>query len=152
MSATAANKSRYRGFIDRVINAKDYAVVDEIIHRDAVCHDPFPGQPRGAAGVKDTFKRFHAAFPDLRARIEDLIAEEDKVVARCTISGTHLGEFLGRVPTGRTVRYAEIAVVRFRDGQVVEHWAIADTLGLMQQLDAAASDSPLSPPAASGPR
>ena len=41
------------------------------------------------------------AFPDMHIDIEDLIAEGDKVVIRCTASGTHLGKFMDVPPTGK---------------------------------------------------
>jgi len=38
---------------------------------------------------------FREAFPDIQIKIEDLIAEGDKVVARITAQGTHQGELMG---------------------------------------------------------
>ncbi|HYD89246.1 MAG TPA: ester cyclase [Vitreimonas sp.] len=136
MSTAAENKRRYERFVDRVVNAKDYDVADEIIAADVVSHDPFPGQKPGPAGVKDTFRQFHAAFPDLRAEIANLIAEDDNVACHLVVTGTHTGEFMGHEPTGNPIRFEEVLVLRFEDGKVVEHWAVADVLGLMQAIGA----------------
>src|SRR5579862_10032533 len=46
-------------------------------------------------------------FPDLHARIDDLVAEGDRVAVRLTFRGTHQGEFLGVPATGRTVSRSE---------------------------------------------
>ena len=54
------------------------------------------------------------AYPDAHVAVEDLIAEGDKVVARNTVTGTHQGEYMGRPPTGKSVTYTEIFIVRFR--------------------------------------
>jgi predicted ester cyclase len=46
----------------------------------------------------------------MRAEIEDEICEGDKVVARITVHGRHLGEFLGRAPTGREFAVEQIHI------------------------------------------
>ena len=77
---------------------------------------------------------FRSAFPDFHMAIEDLIAEDDKVVGRFTQTGTHRGEFMGAAPTGRQVGFTEIAIVRIAGGKVVESWFQPDMLSLYQQL------------------
>ena len=77
-----------------------------------------------------------AAFPDLRVRIEDLIAEDDKVAARLLFSGTHQGPFRDFAPTGRTVSFGAIRIYQLADGKVAGSWAYQDSLGLVQQLRA----------------
>ena len=77
---------------------------------------------------------FRTAFPDFHMTIEDVIAEANMVVGRFTQGGTHRGEFMGIAPTGRTVSFTEIGVLRIEGGQVVESWYETDLLGLSQQL------------------
>jgi predicted ester cyclase len=77
---------------------------------------------------------FRQAFPDSYFTIEDMIAEGDKVVTRKTFHGTHEGEFMGIPPTRRRVSISLIDIVRIAGGRVVEHWSLADNLGMMQQL------------------
>ena len=74
------------------------------------------------------------AFPDYRFEVEDLIAEGDRVVARVTVSGTHLGEMMGLAPTGRRISTSGIEVFRFEDGKMAEHWAAFDALGMLRQI------------------
>jgi predicted ester cyclase len=69
----------------------------------------------------------------MRVTIEELIAERDLVAARFTGQGTHLGELFGTPPTGRTIVFNGIDVIRFRDGKAVEVWHQGDDMiGLMQ--------------------
>ena len=77
-----------------------------------------------------------AAFPDLQATIEDMIAEGDTVAARITVRGTHGGEYRGIAPTGRPMVRPGIYIVRIENGRIVETWNNGDELGLMQQLGA----------------
>ena len=82
------------------------------------------------------FGMLFAAFPDLRAEIHDQLEDGDKVVTRKTFHGTHAGEFMGMPPTGRSVAWDVIDIVRVRDGQLAEHWNVVDALALMQQVGA----------------
>lgn len=81
----------------------------------------------------------HGAFPDGRHTFEDVIAEGDKVVTRGMFSGTHQGEIMGILPTGKQVAFSVIHIDRLMDGKVVEHWGQGDTMGLMQQLGVVSS-------------
>jgi steroid delta-isomerase-like uncharacterized protein len=108
--------------------------IDEFVAPDVLMRTPLPLDSTGAAAMKEVFGRLHAAFPDLRVEIDDLIAEDDKVVARNIVTGTHRGEFMGLPATGRKVRYDEIFVVRFADGRIAETWGVVDMASLMRQL------------------
>lgn len=85
-------------------------------------------------GFKQFIKMVRDAFPDFHDTVEDLIAENDKVVLRVTCTGTHKGEFMGVPPTGKQVTVSAIAIYRFAGGKAVEHWNVTDRLSLMQQL------------------
>ena len=63
-----------------------------------------------------------------------MIAEGDKVVTRKTLHGTHEGDFMGIPSTGKRVAFDVIDIVRYGNGQLVEHWNVVDQLGLMRQL------------------
>jgi predicted ester cyclase len=84
---------------------------------------------------------FRAAFPDLRCDVEDTLAEGDKVVIRSTMRGTHQGEFMGIPPTDKQFTASVIDIIRFDNGQAVEHWGNSDDLGMMQQLGVIPSGS-----------
>jgi predicted ester cyclase len=52
-----------------------------------------------------------------------LIQSGDLVVSNWTLEGTHTGApFFGVAPSGRPVRINGTAILRMRDGKVVEHW------------------------------
>jgi uncharacterized protein YhfF len=116
------NKDLVARLIDEVWNAGDLSRLPEL----------WDGPSRDEA--YSLHKILTGAFPDLRIDVEDLIAEGDKVVARMTFHGTHLGPFRGIAPTGRQVRFTAIRVYRIADGKIVESWANQDALGLLSQL------------------
>jgi predicted ester cyclase len=131
-----ANRERYRRFYQEVMNQGNLAAIDDFIDPEVHSHAPLPGQRPGAAGFRDAIAGFREAFPDLHATAEDLIAEDDRVVGRFTVTATHRGDFMGMAATGRQITYEEIVIVRFAGGKIVEHWAVADALAIMQQLGA----------------
>jgi predicted ester cyclase len=69
----------------------------------------------------------------MRAEIEDEICEGDKVVARVTMHGRHLGEFLGK-PTDKEFAVKQIHIWLVENGKVIEHWSVRDDLGQALQL------------------
>jgi predicted ester cyclase len=77
-----------------------------------------------------------AAFPSYRFEPRDVIAEDDKVVVRFKVRGTHKGEFFGVAPTGRTINLDGIIIYRIAGDKIAEHWLQMDVPSLMQQLTA----------------
>jgi predicted ester cyclase len=137
--STDQNKALYRRFIQEVFNEGHLEVVDELLSASYVDHDTPPGMPRGAEGLKRIVSMFRSAFPDLKITIEDLIAEGDKICARTTMRGTHLGALFGIAPTGKTVAVSGLIMDRFAGGRLAESWVRNDVMGLMNQLGAGAA-------------
>jgi predicted ester cyclase len=78
---------------------------------------------------------FRAAFPDFSMKIVELVAEEEKVAAHFRCSGTHLGEWMGRPPSGRRFQDVnEIYIFRVRNGKLTDATGIEDNLSRMRQL------------------
>jgi predicted ester cyclase len=78
---------------------------------------------------------FREAFPDFSMEIVDLVAEEDKVAAHFRCSGTHLGEWMGRPPSGRRFQDVdEIYIFRVRHGKLTDATGVEDNLSRMRQL------------------
>ncbi|WCB91473.1 Aklanonic acid methyl ester cyclase DnrD [Baekduia alba] len=108
--------------------------IDELVEPDVLIRTPLPIEATGAEALKEVFGRLLRAFPDIHIEVEDVIAQADKVVGRNTVTGTHLGEYMGLPPTGRSVTYNEIFIVRFVDGRIAETWGVVDVLSQMKQL------------------
>lgn len=127
-------KAVYQAFVEDVLNGGKFELAEKYLDPVVVSHNPFPGQTPGIEGFVTALRDFRVAFPDVNVRATHYVAEGDKVVGRFEVTGTHRGYFMGLPPTGRPVRYEEIAIVRFAGGRIVEHWAVADALAIMQQL------------------
>ena len=74
------------------------------------------------------------AFPDMALHIEDVVAEGEKVLVRLRAKGTHSGDLMGIPPTGRPIDIDVLDLLQFRDGLLVEQWALIDNLGMLRQI------------------
>ena len=133
-SSSEHGRTIARRFTEDLWDKGDLSVADEIIAPNFVDHDPVSGQGAGLGGYKEMVGAFRAAFPDLRVRNEDVLAEGDKVVARWTARGTHDGALMNIPPTGRQVRLKGIDILRVEGGKIVERWGEFDALGMLHQL------------------
>jgi steroid delta-isomerase-like uncharacterized protein len=93
-----------------------------------------------AAGEVEAAKQeaadFRRGFPDVISTIEDLIAEEDKVVARWRSRATHRGDYMGIPPSSKEVQFTGISFYRIEEGKIAESWTEEDQFGLMRQIGA----------------
>ncbi len=128
------NRAIVRRFVEEVQSGGNIDAIDELCSPEFINHTAPPGVPPNCEGIKRVMAMFRQAFPDSYFAVEDMVAEGDKVATRKTFYGTHQGEFMGIPPTGQRVSIGLIDIVRIADGRVVEHWAIGDNLGMMQQL------------------
>src|SRR5918995_4310403 len=130
------NKAIFRRYVEKVGNEGNFDLADEIFDRYASHQPDGSVLERGPEDVKRFMGEFRSAFPDFHTTIEDQIAEDDKVVTRWTMRGTHEGEFRGIAPTGKQITVTGIGIFRFSEGKVVESWDNFDQLGMLQQLGA----------------
>jgi len=133
----AENKAIIHRYYEEVWNRCSLAAAKELIAPDIAFRGSLNVTTRGLEGFKEYVALVRTAFPDLHNTIEDLLAEGDKVVARLTYRGTHLGKLFGLAPTGKRVTCTGIAIFRIGGGKIVEGWVNGDTLGLPQQLGTA---------------
>jgi steroid delta-isomerase-like uncharacterized protein len=128
------HKARIREFIDRVLTAGEINATGDYFHSDVVEEVPFPGQGPGLDGLKETLTHLRRAFPDSQWRVEEQIAEGNKVLTRFVWSGTHRDEFLGIPATNRAIRVWGMVIDRLEDRKVTSTRILLDTWSLMQQL------------------
>jgi predicted ester cyclase len=132
------NKRSMRRVFDEGFSEGRLDVADECLAPEAEDHHDFePGQDF-RAHLKGIITMLRGAMPDLRADVEDLVAEGDRVAARVTLTGTYTGEPIGGMePQGQRVSVEQFHIVQFDDqARGVRHWANVDEAGLFAQLGA----------------
>jgi len=132
-----SNMARARRWFTEVWNERLDATVHELLDPQAVGY--LEGLvSRGIPKFFEARSYILGAFPDFQLTIEDMIAEEDNVVARWTAHGTHRGDNLGMPATGTHVHFRGMTWLRFADGRIVEGWDSWNQGRLVTDLQAAA--------------
>ena len=65
------------------------------------------------------------------------LGDGDHVIARWTVTGTHTGELMDILATGKKINTHGISITRCTDGKVAEVWNESDQMDMMQQLGVA---------------
>jgi len=128
--------------VGQVLEAKNRQDVDAVL----ACYSPDAtnhGRPAGHSVLGRIFQSLFTAFPDLHFESERMVADGEHVMSEELMSGTHLGTpempvlgglLVGVPPTGRRFSIHSIHYYRVVQGRIVEHGAVRDDLGIMQQL------------------
>ena len=129
------NLSTIKQIFEDFVNQGNEVVFDELVDANLIENEEMPpGFEPNREGVKQMFRMFRSAFPDLHFQVNEIFAADDKVVAQITVTGTHQGEFMNMPPTGNKISYKVIDIFRLANRKVMEHWGIGDNATMMQQL------------------
>jgi steroid delta-isomerase-like uncharacterized protein len=120
--------------VEALFNRGELDRVEEFVTEDFVNHEAWPGEDPGFEGFRLRLRRLHDAISDLHMEVHEVVAGDDLVAYRATLSGTHTGELLGIPATGRAFSAQHMHMLRLRGGRSCEHWATRDDLGMLQQL------------------
>ena len=123
------------------MNRRDAVASAGFYSLDATNH----GRTVGRAGMQRVFEALFSTFPDFHYRIDQSTAEDDRVVCKVMMTGTHLGQpvalpdafggmLKGLAPTGRKVEVLQFHGFRIRGDEIIEHSAVRDDLGMCKQL------------------
>jgi predicted ester cyclase len=132
--AEAENIALYRRLIEAGVGVGNLDVLDEVLAPDIHLPTIAPIVEPTVSGLKQLNLGFREGIPDARAEIEEIFATGDWVAARLHWTGTHTGEFLGLVPTGKKFAITELEIVRCEGGRIVDLRQLMDIPSLMSQL------------------
>ena len=127
------NKNIVRRY-QEIYNSNNLDDLSDVVVLDVLTPKIMPNMPSGLDGAKAVHQKTLVGMPDFRTEIQDLIAENDKVVARVLMTGTHTGDFYGIPATGKHVEFTGVFIVRIVNGKIVEHWGEEDSYSLLLQL------------------
>ena len=119
------------------INTANPQLADEVISPAAIFYVPGRPEPmQGPGGYLEIINMMRSGFPDIQWKIEDWVAEDEKVAVRFTMHGTHKAPFFGVPPTEKSIHVQAMNFYRISDGQIVEEYGQPDLLALLQQIGA----------------
>jgi predicted ester cyclase len=120
---TTDPKAVVRRLIDEVLNGGRMEVIDEIYSAEL------------APAARRWIEPFRTAFPDVEMKTLELVAEGERVVGRYRCSGTQLGPWRGREPTGKRMHdIDEVYFFSVRNGRINEAWGLEDAAKRIRQL------------------
>ena len=127
-----------KAIIRRLVRAEetgDWATVDKLTAPNYVYHNPsWPEVRTHEEHKQKVLIGFRKAFPDVKYKIEDMIAEGNNVAIRYSIIGTHKGEFKGIPPANKPIELTSLCIFRIADGKVAEQWVENNSLVFLQKL------------------
>lgn len=124
--ANKAVVSRYLQMLD----AGTFDDLEQVVGPDYV--DRTPGAPasQGPGAVRDAQSRARALFQDIHYKVDDLIAEGDRVAARYTVRAARKSSGGESKP----VEVIGITIFRLAGGKIRETWIVNDQIALFRQL------------------
>lgn len=131
------NKQLIHRWFDEVWNKGRDEVIEELFDENGIAHglSDDPSNPiKGPSGYRPFYATFRQAFPNIMVVVEDTVAEDYKVVARCSVRAKHEGEFMGRAATQAPVEFTGITIVRIHNGKIVEAWNNFDFMTMYKQV------------------
>lgn len=131
MGDLEAHKRLVRRYYE-ILSGDDLGPLDEVLGQGF--RAGIPGLPDGIASYRAFLSGYRSAFPNLVHTVETLVAEGNEVAALIVTAGTHLGVFLGHLPTFQSFRATGADILRIAGGKIVERRGAFDTIGMLQQL------------------
>lgn len=129
------NKELILKMNQEVWNKGNLEIIEELYSADFVHHFlPDSSEFRGIDTLRERIRRHRIAFPDWKEKIIHIVAEQNFVVIHFESTGTNLGSWFGRPPTGNKVHINEFAILRVQNGKIAEQWLMPDIYNLREQL------------------
>jgi predicted ester cyclase len=137
MPSLQENKAVVRRFFAAL---EDYCRGNETA-LDGIVAASFRDSVLGTQGIQASIGPMKELFTDLRCLLNDLLAEDERVIAHVSFEFTHTQPFMGMEPTHKRVQYVNVVALRIAQGQIVERmWNVANATHLLQQLSALSTD------------
>lgn len=130
---TESERSLGQRWFELVWNQLRREAVSEMLPPHGVLHESGVDST-GPEGFYPFFDRMNATFSHLHVKVEDTIAEGDKICVRWSCKARHTGGGLGVDPTGISIHVTGISIFRVADNSIIEAWQNWDMLGMMEQI------------------
>ncbi|WP_182302353.1 ester cyclase [Cohnella cholangitidis] len=129
-----------RTFIRKFWNEGNLECKDQYLTEDYVDHAYVPSNKDGLANMAGIL---HTAFPDQVSTVESIVVQDDRMVVRLRMTGTHEGDFRGTAASHQRIDVNLYREYRIENGRIAEHWALFDTASLLRQIGAELHQQPV---------
>lgn len=124
----AENEAVAVRFFTEALGQGDLDAIDEIYAPDGRHNAAFFPVAPSTEEIKGFLGALRVAFPDIQITMDHVISDGEFVVVHWTQTGKFEGPLQGYPPTGEPVTWTGINIFELDCGQIVESWAVSDTL------------------------
>jgi predicted ester cyclase len=120
------NEALVRRYFEEGWVKGNLAAVEDFMVPNYIEHQVPDVQLASRDSLKQLLATYYKAFPDMKSVLHDIFAQGDRVAFRWSVSGTHLGDWVGIPPTGNHITASGITIYRITGGKAVEGWTSID--------------------------
>ena len=129
-----ANKQRARDYF-KAFATQDKAWLEANVAPTYIRQDStLPFEVKGPEGVLQLGDVLLGAFSEVELDIQEVIAENDKVLVHLRFRGVHSGPFGDYPASNKRFDVMVLDFFRMENGMIDEQWPAIDNLGLHQQI------------------
>lgn len=125
------NKAVISKLFNQALNQRNFDLLHELVGPEYTG----PNNTKGPEAFKAPLLPLLKSFPDIQWKLEQLIAEDNKVMVRWTISAKHLHDFNNIPATGKQVVSGGMGIYEMNNGKVTSSHIITDRVDFLQQLN-----------------
>ena len=133
---SAENKSLVEKHIDLSWNKGKFGLLNQIVGKGFRYQTTFKDGYRDFDGYVEYVEDIRRAVPDLEVIIEEIMAEDNKVITFSTFCGSFNKSLFGMPANGKVIAFSAASIWIIHRGKVVEQTTMIDLAGLQKQLAA----------------
>jgi predicted SnoaL-like aldol condensation-catalyzing enzyme len=127
------NKETIQNFITDIWNENKFELLESYMHTDFKDHSLPPAMPANTEGMKLWIIGTGKSF-EHKTIIDDIVAEDDKVMIKIKMQMKHIGVWRNIEPTNFDITTVGYRYYKLADGKIIEHWALIDGNSIENQL------------------
>jgi predicted SnoaL-like aldol condensation-catalyzing enzyme len=132
------NKDTIQQFITEIWNENKFEKLESYMHPNFIDHSLPPALPANTEGMKLWIIGTGKSF-EHKTLIDDVVAEDDKVMIKIKMQMKHIGVWRNIEPTNFDITTIGYRYYKLKDNKIVEHWALIDGNSIENQLKEAAA-------------
>lgn len=135
VSRAERNREIMRRF-ETMINTADETLAEELVAADAPFYTPAAAEPLyGGKGYLAVVHWMRQGFSDVQWKLEEMVANDEKVAVLWTLTGTHDGDFLGQPASGTKIKTTVMNFYYINpEGKITNDIAAEGMIGILRPL------------------
>jgi len=136
---SSENKSLVEKHVDLSWNKGKYGLLQQLVAKGFRYQTTFKEGFRDFDGYVEYVEDIRRAVPDLEVTIEEIMAEDNKVITFSTFCGSFNKSLFGMKANGKIIAFSAASVWTIYRGKIIEQTTMVDLSGLQRQLNAESS-------------